>query len=497
MKCVVYSFLISIIRSSAADDDISRQLLVYSQVTGESYFPFVMSLMRCPSEASVTSTSCIRICTGSLISPNVILTSAFCVAMELNSDDLSPSDLYTKVGQNDLAKVSAIRNSGFGENARFGFDNDVALLVLERCLSVGPGGPSPIRVATAGNDVAQCDTVHSLSSGQSSILPISLRASDDSLRIMPSIVHPSSVCKSEFVTLALGDVPVSSISPVDAARLSATMISDLFICSGGESPASICFGDAGSPVVNSGTDILVGIASVLPSGTCGLGPDYATRLAFHAKWISNQLSTIAMCSGWSVSKSFASWPVPDWKLTSEYTSTRWGSNQWQCVNDSVCIHDWQRCDGTRNCNDESDEENCGVTPRRLAQCVAVETACVGQLLAAQKAVNQVKAAAETDVPAAVKSLAQACSTLTTCAGADLISCSLSSAVAPIAIQCKDAASYVPANQRNMDYSNSFNSRNKIICGDSHSNAGADGTSDAASQLTRMQVILAIIMILAA
>lgn len=497
MKCVVYAFLISLIRSSAVDGVESRQLLVYSQVTGESYFPFVMSLMRCSSEAPVTTTSCIRICTGSLISPNVILTSAFCVSTELNSDDLSPSEIYAKVGQNDLAKVSAIRNSGFGENARFGFDNDIALLVLEKCLSVGSDGPSPIRVATAGNDVAPCDTVHILSSGQSSILPISLRPTDESLRIMPSIVHPSAVCKSEFANLALGDVAVSSIAPVDAAKLNATMISDLFICSGGESPASICFGDAGSPVVNSGPDILVGIASVLPSGTCGLGPDYATRLAFHAKWISTQLSTIAICSGWSVSKSFASWPVPDWKLSPEYTSTRCGATQWQCVKDGVCIHDWQRCDGTKNCNDGSDEDNCDDSPRRLAQCVAVETACVGQLLAAQKAVYEVKAAAETDVPAAVKMLAQACSTLTTCAEADLASCSLSSAVAPIAIQCKDAANFVSANQRNIDYSDSFNFRNKIICRDSHSNAGADGTSDAASQLTRLQSIFAIIIILAA
>jgi hypothetical protein len=376
LKHFIFGFLNFL--SGFASQDTTRRLLIAAEKINPADHAYFRSLLKCPTndQGSPEITACRIVCAATLIAPNLALTTAYCVAdgvdLYLAEGNLFSASALTP---ERLITVSEHIENGFGKNARFPLDDDISILVLGRCLDLVAGVVGTLKVATSETgDTKACDSIELVGNGRSSIFAGPLFTDDHAIRTMSAKVHNSNICRDEFVLRAIGDYNISQVPPLSLSTLNASIIPDKYICSGGDSTSSICFGDSGSPLVKSG--ILVGIGSFLPSGECGLGPDYSTRVAFYAHWIAQVLRD-NLCPNWSVENSFASWPIPPWQKSPEYLSTRCGEGQWQCFAQGGCIHDWQVCDGKIDCDDGSDEDSglcSSPVVRRLQsdECTACE-----------------------------------------------------------------------------------------------------------------------------
>lgn len=362
--------------------------------------PFVAALLICDS-AGPGQLSCGQTCTGSLIGPNVVLTAAHCVrpafvAMDSGALNTASSRYYVLLGSASisipagarLVRVKSIRYSSYGENLRFPFDGDVAVLELISCVSEVPGVIEYASVATIDSqpESGTCASVTIAGFGRSSNAPAGVNDSDGKLRAMSAMLHSAQACKDNLVALFQGlDVP--NYATADAQDVF-SVLPELTLCTGGNTLRSACFGDSGGPVFSStagGRKQVIGITSFLiSSGTinfCSIGPEYSTRVAFHAKWIKDQIDSFTTCPDWTVDRSFASWPVSAWtgaQLSPAFTASRCtGDGQWQCQ-DGACIDAGDVCDSTFNCADQTDElyrQNsvslCPRAARRLCEQTAI------------------------------------------------------------------------------------------------------------------------------
>lgn len=444
--------------------------------------------MQCDSITQISS--CTLICGGSLIAPNAVLTSASCVA------NAGAGSLLVSVGDSHVTGVSKVELRDFGSNYRYPLDNDVAILLLDSCAVLEGGSIETVAIAASGDaDAKTCMPVSVLGSGQFSLLPGELMAPDNSVRSTTGPVHAISVCSREYMYQVLfqNGLSLDQLTPVDRSRLDSTILRDVFFCFGGEDTASICYGDAGGPVTtqsDSGKIVQVGVASFLPSGECGLGPDYASRVAYHASWIRDVLSASTLCSGWSLEDSFASWPVEDWSPSDDHKNFRCTASQFQCVVDGVCIHDYEQCNGVADCIDGSDEEPglCSAAQRLLSEGEVRNLVSCPQALS--QSVTTCKVAAD-DVRMAItasdiSSVNGLCDTFAECVESEsgltvsqwLLSapaCSITETnVLPVRV-CAQVRTEVAAAERRNEYAKGFAGKYGIDCS-SDAYLGSDDSS---------------------
>lgn len=323
-------------------------------------------------------------CSGSLIAPNLVLTAGHCIhdSSRPFGDpelDISYSSTFILLGSSDYDKSDWAQNSkivrvkkaihhGYGDNLRFPFDGDIALLELEECVDTIPGLIETIKVATKSTEPAggQCLDVKAVGYGMVSNAPDPLNDSDGRRRYIHDTLHGHETCKNAFIAAAMDWTVADQGTASPVVRDSVT--EDHFICTGGSSIHSVCYGDSGGPTVftispSDSSLQVVGATSFGFGAVCTLSPDFSTRVSFHAAWIRSSMEdgTFGTCPGWEVKNSFASWPVNAWTdadLSDQFKASRCGldDSKWQCSS-GPCILKSQVCDGKSDCADRSDEDS--------------------------------------------------------------------------------------------------------------------------------------------
>ena len=347
--------------------------VIGGSVAGPNDLAFVVALMSC------TGTSCYRFCTGSLIAPNVVLTAAHCVRdrfSPFSDQDPNKSAASVKVLMGNksatsletagrLVQVIKIKFAHYGTNVRFLGDGDIALLELDECVAAVAGKIEFAAVATYNSDPVGglCQSVNVAGFGVQSNAPDPLKDEDHKLRYIVDKLHSGQQCRDAYVALVTGRAPpnIGAANP----QIVQSIIPDMYICTGGVSPHSVCFGDSGGPTfvyLPDGRAQVIGITSFGFGGQnfCTVGPDFSTRVSIYAAWIRNTIMRdFASCAEWEVAESFASWPVRTWNadmVSTEFKNSRCGTDglHWQC-SDGQCIDDNLVCDGANTCTDGSDE----------------------------------------------------------------------------------------------------------------------------------------------
>lgn len=350
-----------------------RPKIIGGKSISEGEAPFLVTILSCQDRANIPDL-CFFICSGSLISPNVVMTAAHCVRPNQlyfsDTNTLYPpiDQLFVLVNpisndlsdQPDIVAVSNVRYGNFATNLLFYFDGDIAILELARCIALVPGYIEFAKVATKESEPSYgCTKATTVGYGQMSQAPDAYEDYNNRARIMTNTVHSYETCSAAYIALSQGNArPVyEDIDLWDEYAI----IPENIICQGGDDLKSVCFGDSGGPIFvpspNGQSQQVIGITSFGHlSPLCTLGPDFSTRVAFYAEWIKDILTNeFALCSGWAVSDSFASWPINSWTdLSTQYTSTRCASDEWQCVS-SECVSKSLLCNGEADCADSSDE----------------------------------------------------------------------------------------------------------------------------------------------
>ena len=473
--------------------DSTRGLLVSDSILDVSQHAYAVTLQYCQSDPRTSTTlSCFSFCNGSFIAPNVVLTSGNCIHdTVLNGPPVPLSNLFVLVGSSDsispssgsaFVGVSQLINGGYGANARFPLDDNIGLVILDQCLDSSK--VAFVKVATLSTEsVSTCGSVGLIASGIASDLPIDvLLVNDGQFRYMNSVIHSTDVCQAEYASQVLSQqrIAESDISADVLLLLKSTIISDSFICSGGDTVESTCFGDSGGAVLantKSGDLQLVGITSILPSGFCSLGADFSTRVAPYAFWISAQLDNLTTKCDVNTSDAFASWPVPEY-TSDMYSATRLASRcfsgQFQCVSDGMCIDGNLRCDGKADCQDQSDENSSICSPpaassRRLERGLA---SCTDSCQSEQSAVSSGIVSVQQSGGAAesMTVLLNACESLDKCD---------SQCTFPNSNTCRMVQDWANLDTKRVDYANDFNAKYAITCdpgnsSDSPNSSGKNG-----------------------
>lgn len=313
-----------------------RPKIIGGQPVGSNELPFVVRISTCD------GSGCTTICTGSLVSPRIVLTAASCVRpayslpVDTSSLVVELSSLVVSggppVGGFSIGVVSVMANT-YGMNMKFPNDGDIALLEVERTVVetsvfglVASGHPEP----------GTCDSVEIAGYGKSSNSPLYIDLSTPALKKVTETLHSEIVCKVAYTSL----YPSAPEETVDGER---------FMCSGGDSWEKACYeGDLGSPILSSHSDGSIEIIGIVTSMTdCTVGPDYSTRISFYSEWICQILKTQAGLP----SKSCKTITRPNKPSRCVGGSS---SSQWQCLS-GECIESVRVCDEIRDCQDGSDE----------------------------------------------------------------------------------------------------------------------------------------------
>ena len=372
-----------------------RRLIIDGQFDTLTAHPHSVALMMCkPPNQLNPSYVCGIHCSGSLIAPNVVVSAAHCVRdPEPTYDDSSLyidyNQFYVLAGSTDydvadwstksrLVKVKQALHAGIGTNVRFPMDGDVALLELEECIDPIQDQIGYVKVATIATEPANdnCQSITVSGFGQISNAPDVVRDDDGRRRVDSDVIQTHSVCRDAYVAGVYGwTTPDQGIPDRSAYE---TVIPEMFLCTGGSSLNSVCFGDSGGGyVVPFGDQMqVVGVVSFGIGDFCTTSPDYSSRLSFRAKWILDQLqSKFTTCPSWGNSweKSFASWPLPEITNFSDVYKSSRCPTQWQCLDGKKCIEHSLVCNQQADCEDGSDEDSkyCSSSPSYRNKIAAV------------------------------------------------------------------------------------------------------------------------------
>jgi trypsin len=380
---VMCMIIIALLVLIAEGKEVPSFKIIGGNVASASQLPEVVAFLTCQSSNSSGGLSCYKLCSGTLIAPNVVMTAAHCVRSEFSAfDDLQPSspvsNMYAVAGTKDyqqsdwssdgmLLKVIKVVFGAYGTNVRFQTDGDIALLELETCLSPMIGSVEFAKVGTRDNEPsASCDDVTVAGYGKITNAPDPLSVSDGKLRYFTTNLNSPETCLDVSLYLSTKTSPPYNYN-LFSPDVRYSIIDDLYLCSGGNSIDSVCFGDSGGPTLYNGAVIGVTSFGIGGSGEfCFIGPGYSTRVAYYATWIRDQMENrFSTCSGWRVSDSFpaSSWPLTQWTPSVDFSASRCPSQLWQCLS-GECIEPRKVCDGTPNCWDGSDEtfvSNAGVS----------------------------------------------------------------------------------------------------------------------------------------
>ena len=462
-----------------------RELLISESVIDFTKHAFVVTLQYCLSDPNSSSfPECVSICNGSLIAPNVVLTAGSCIYdTSLRGPPVPLANQYVLVGSSTsmgrsssnskYVSVSQLINKGYGMNAHYPLDDNVGLIILSDCLNVSQGVIEFAKVSTLANEAVEtCNTVKTIGAGVSSDVPLDVLVfTDGKFRYMHSSVHSIEVCQAEYASQVLWQKGLSraDVSEEVWFSLTSTIIGDSFLCSGGESVASTCFGDSGGAVMGSNGSI-VGVSTLLPSGFCGYGAEFSTRVAPFDSWISNQIQALSNQCNWNVQDSFASWPIQAYTAdmyTDMRTSTR--CSEFQCAANGACVDSGQVCDGQNDCADGSDEDlaMCGthrrLDGRNLAPC---SDTCPNEDNGVQMAYLATQDAAGST--SAMTALRDACEALFRCDSA----CTFTNYNA-----CRGTINWFELDANRTEYANAFDSKYSITCTLPENQPGVPESSD--------------------
>jgi secreted trypsin-like serine protease len=366
--------------SAAEASSIPHPKVIGGQSITISEAPFMAAILNCHNPSSFAS--CWEMCSGSLIAPNVILTAAHCVrdgfvGWNDLSTNVNPGNLKVLLGSSNwmdldstarTVGVSSIAFSSFGSNIRFPMDGDIALLELAECVPEISGVIEYAKVSTWDSEPDRstgCTNVSVAGFGAASNAPFPLSQDDGKLRMVVDNLHTAEVCRQSYTALEQGwDVP----DLTDSTDVTAAVLGENYICTGGVSWHSVCYGDSGGPTFKKMDNEKFQVLGVTSFGFgrnyCTIGPDFATRVAFFADWILEVMTVeLGSCSNFTPSSAFAVNPptaYPESSLSAMWNASRCnpnadrGGSEWQCLN-GACIDSTRVCDRSNTCTDSSDE----------------------------------------------------------------------------------------------------------------------------------------------